>query len=729
MLFLIDHKQDKPNRLIPESKKDAQYDVHYARYVIGQGNNKLQRDRIARYRLHREFYKNNQWFLSEDTEAFLKDTTGQDRGRIRAVQNYIRPTVEQYRGNAERMNFDFKVYSISPLAKKRRDNALSKLLAYQAVSDVIPSFGEYLRDNSFPLGIDEVETTSSFEKLYTDQYVLAINRFAKAVIAMNKLGKYKIPLAKDIALGGVGILAPYMQGGDWRFKRVSPESWGFDTTSVEEDLSDSNYFFEIDYMSPTTIFERDQDLEDDHRKAIEDHVTSAYQKSYGTNEGFDTAGKVPVYTAKWKDLVVDEYGYVEDEFGQRVLKRINYIEPGQEEPNYTKKDVIPAKDLTPYQKEVLGGKETRMLYADLWRYCKFIPDEILSSKYVYGKSKNVILESGPIRYQQPDLYRSTNMMPPYFVGMWSYLDGDVLSPIDVMINPQRMINRFLSVMENQMNNSGLDGVTYDRDMTHDEAELIKNMKRGEPVGVNARGSGVQNVIGKYSSSNLQAAQGYAVLMEQFRHNMESMTGVNEAIKGNTGNPDQLVGVMQLMIQRGSLIQEPFYKALSNIYEGAYQNIVSSAKRFYIDNDTDLYDFVGDESTEVIKLAKELRNENMAISVKRVPDDDQERITVDQTLYTWIQLGLIDQPTVAKLVGKATMGEALEALKAYHKDLAEQQRIAAEQQEMMMAQQQQQQAQLGEEVQGEQRRQETREDANKEADRETKLASEIVKSRK
>ena len=721
MLFLITKEQSKPDRLIPEGSKDRAYHTEYARYCIGQGNNSLQRQRINEYVLNRHFYGGKQWMLDEDTQAFLIDQTGQDSGRIRIVQNHVLPMVQQYRGNAERMNFRYKVHSLSPLARKRRDSVLAKLLAYQNVSDIIPSFGDYLRKEGFPLGQNETETETTFDALYTDQYVIAVNRFAKAVLNLSRPEKYKDQFALDIALGGIGILKPYIHNGDWRYKRVSPEAFGFDTSATESDLSDANYFYEESFLAPTEIFERCPDMDDTDRKAIEEFVKTSTRSSYSTEASFDTAGKVPVYTAKWRDITHDEYGYVRDEFGQTVLERINFISPGADKPKYLLSDTLEVSELTPYQKGVLNGKRTRRMYADLWRYAEFIPDEIISSKF-QNKRRDVVLNFGVLPYQEPNLRASTNMEPPYKVGIWSYIDGEILAPVTAMISPQRLVNRLLSVMENQLNNSGLDTLVYDQDLVEDEAEFVKKVKRGEPVGVAGRGRGVQNVANKIQGSNTQAAESYVRLADQLRIMIEQQTGVNEALKGQTGSPDQLVGVMQLMIQRGSVIQEPFYKALSDIFQGAYQNIVTSARRFYIDNNTELVDFVGDESSEVIKLSKDVRNENMAVGVKRVMDADQERQTVDQTVYTWIQLQIIDQPTAAKLLGKANMEEALEALKAYHKTLAEQQRLASQQQEMMAAQQAEEDQAVGQELQQEQLRQEARDDYHQEADRATKLAA-------
>jgi hypothetical protein len=435
-------------------------------------------------------------------------------------------------------------------------------------------------------------------------------------------------------------------------------------------------------------------------------------------------GKLPVYTAVWRDIIVDDYGYVQDEFGQIVLKRLDYIEDGEDKAKYTHKDVIAFTKLSPFQKKVLGGKKAvKKMYVDNWRFCKFIPSEVVAYRDNTGTYKDIVLDHGYIPYQEPDLYRATNMMPPYKVGTWSYLDGVVLSPVDVVINPQRMINRFLSVMENQLNNSGGRNITFDKDMlgSQDEAEFISKINRSEPVGLHGKGRGMQNAISKYDAGAENAAVAYSNLIDTFRVGIEQITGVNDGLKGQSSNPDQLVGVMQLMIQRGSIIQEPFYSALSDIFQGVYQDMVTSARRFYIDNELDLIDAVGEESASVLRLSKDIRNESMGVKLFKSIDPQSERMYVDNKLTIWLQFGLIDSETAGNLMGRASDEEAHMALREFQKQFAEQKRMATQQANQVAQAQSQAQEQAGRVVYGEKVREEVRDDVNKEKDRNTKLA--------
>jgi len=724
MLYLLAPNQDKPNRIeTPEVNKDQEYHTKYGRWVIGSGSTQMHREYVSNYQVNSSFYKNKQWVIKEDLEAFFKDESGQDRNRLKVTRNYIQPMVETYRGNAERMTFNMKVANLSPMAKSRRDKGLYKLLAYNDVARQVPGFGRALKMNNIPVG-DSVEVEDKFNNMYVDEHTIAVNRLLSYVKNINHLEEYKGMFARDIALAGIGIMSGYPYSGEWMFERIEPDHFGWDRSAKDPCLLDSEYFFEDNLISATTIFERYQNLDMVSRKAIENYTIN-YSKYNISALPMDivAAGKLPVYKAVWRDLTVDTFGYVTDIFGQRILHRINYIEVGETEPMYTYKDVVPYKDLTTYQKRVLKGGVTAQLYVDMWRQCVFVPKEILSAGPGDRRAKDIVLEYGPVKYQEPDLYRPTNMLPPYKVGTWSYLNGEVLSPVDVVINPQRMINRFLSVMENQINNSGGAGVVFDRDLTGatPEDEIRNKINRGEAIGVNAKGRGVQNIFGRYDSTPKESIVAFSNLIESFKLGIEQVTGMNEAMKGESSNPDQLVGVMQLMIQRGSVIQAPFYKAIMDVYRGCYQSIATSGKRYYIDNDVELIDAVGENSAEILKLSKDIRNEAMRVTLVRSTDDMNERLSVDSTLMSWLQFGLLDQETVSKLYGRATMEEALLEMREYQKRLAVQKRMAAQEQQAVIAQQVNARNQASEVVYNEALRDKARDDMNKQLDRETKLA--------
>jgi hypothetical protein len=455
-------------------------------------------------------------------------------------------------------------------------------------------------------------------------------------------------------------------------------------------------------MLPTEIYEK-FDIGKDKREAIEKWVSTLSTTAL-TNTPFDFNGRVPVFEIYWRDCNEYVYGYVKDEFGQKVCEKINYIEQGEDKPRYTEKDLLPNSELSKYEKSVLkikpGDKKRNRgkLVVDYWRYAYFIPTTYAGIPKVkntqYGG--DIMLEYGIMPYGEPNIFSPTNMNPPYKVNQYIYLDGETVSPVDIAINPQRMINRFLSVFENQINNSGGSNLVYDPDMLENEQDFLDHVKRSEPAAIRTKGMPIQNVVGRYDNSiGAGASQlyNYATL---FKTNMEQITGITDAVKGQTNESDKLVGVMQLQIQRGALLQEPFYASLENCFLDCFQAIVTCGKRFYLDNKRQLIIAVGEEDSTVLEMTEDMRWEDCLVTIKRSVEPEKERMATDQLIMQYMQLQLLDDISAANLIGRANADELAIAVRDFAKQKLELRRMQAEQakqQQQQQAQQDQQQGQM------------------------------------
>jgi len=161
--------------------------------------------------------------------------------------------------------------------------------------------------------------------------------------------------------------------------------------------------------------------------------------------------------------------------------------------------------------------------------------------------------------------------------------------------------------------------------------------------------------------------------------------------------------------------------MSDIFQGCYQNIISSGRRFYADNEVELIDAVGEEGAQVLKLSKETNTESLRVSLVRSIDSANERMTTDATIMSYLQFGLIDQDTASKLLGRATMEEVLFEMRKFQRNLANQKRMAAQAAQQQGAQQQQALDTAGKVVYDENVADQTRDQLNKNADRAVKLA--------
>lgn len=670
MLFIISTGQNRPNIL--EDVKDEQYHLNWARYCAGKSNNFLQSDWIAKTIVNKKFYKNDQWFFEEDLEAFFKDDTGQDRNRLKMGLNFIRPMVEQYRGNATSMDIKYAAKSISPQAISRREEALSKQLFLTSVANQPGNpFAQKLKQDN-PIGDTEGETIQTFNNLYTDKLVEKINYLINWVSDYNHFKEKQKRLSQNMVLSGLGVMYEQEYGGNQIFEVVESERFFWDRTARRYDFSDAEYQGMVDWMLPSQIYENYPDIDDTQRKQIEKFASQFYngvlQNNVSQYGGFnqDMGGRVPVIKCFWKDGQREEYGYVKDQYGYPYLTKINYTYEGESAPRYTDKDLI--KVNTERAQRVLDGKLKKKLYYDVLRMAIFVPKEVLmsSSSGEIGAS-DILLDWGIKPYQETESLDFANVKFPFKVNCWGYMDGQVMSPIDDCINPQRFLNRLMSVAENQINNAGGSGLVYDSTMLNQdggEGELMRNVAQSKPVGIEARGRGIQNAIGHYDSSLKAGTTVLFNIIDIMKKHIQDITGVNEALQGQSTGSDQLVGVTEQLIQRGSIIQEPFYDAIENIFDQCYNSIASVGKRIYADNERELTIATGDEGAQVIKITKDMKIEDFRVFVKREMSTPALTKAANDMLMQFYQLQLIDEKRFASLYNRSTPDQVSAAIRAY-----------------------------------------------------------------
>lgn len=671
-MSFINSTVSRPSRLddqnYPNKDKNKQYHLDFAKWAASSAQNYQYYQWLENVRINKKYYKGDQWENEEDLEAFLKDSTGQERNRIKVVHNLIKPMVEQFRGNAIRLSINATAKSISPMAKNRREEALQKKLLKSEVASALPNIGRVLLENDPTITDDPYQTEEIFNNLYTDVYTENINELINYSESLNRLPNMKSRLAQSMALSGMAVTECYNHGGHRRYAVLEPEDFIFDRDAREYDLSDATFMGKRPPMDPSAIFEKYPKISKEEREVIE---SQSSQDSSGEIYSDNTTGRkhstnrIPVYEIYWKDVETYEYGYVEDEYGYPALVKINHIEDGETEPKYTDKHLIDYPQ-TSKNISIFGSKKKRNLVVDVLRFCAFIPAEFVPNRQsdAEQKASDIVLDFGMAEYQDTDYMDVSNVKFPFKAHCWAYVDGEVFSPIDDAINPQRFINRVMSVFESQINNSGGAGVIIDEDAVdpNGKDDIYHDISEGKPITVRTKGRGVPNTVGVYDATPKSGTMGMLDIIPMMKNMIQETTGVNEALKGESTGSDQLVGVTQLLIQRGSLMQEPFYDGLANVFMQIYQDMATVGKRYYIDNERELAIAIGDEGVKTLKLSKELKNEDFRVFISRDNDDQMLQNQANQILSTFMEAQLINKNTFLNLYGRSTPDQVLKKVR-------------------------------------------------------------------
>lgn len=655
MSYIFGTGYTRPNRL--DRKKDKTYHREYAKYCLGSMGNHAYRRYLDKCLVNWSFFKggDGQWIFDEDIEAFFLDESGDIRNRLKWTKNVIKPMVQQYIGNAIRLAYDAKAECISDFVINKREMELAEIRDIHKVADNLPFFADTLKQKA---GLRETyeESEEMFYNLFVEEYEEDINNMIEYITHDININELKVQITRNLALAGLGIYKGFEAGERYHAEATNPLFFFWDMSAKKPDLSDSEFMGEWYYMDAPSIFENWNHLTKDQRRAIEAYGKNDNKTVHKIVNGIYTqaGGKVPVYEAYWKDVEKKEYGWVEDEFGYPYYTLIN--DPDSE---YTDKDLIEPQ--TEKHKNEMGKKKKHKIYIDILRYCILIPRE-----EVGGGQDDIVLEYGIVPYQQKNFVDPSNVKFPYKCYTWTYDRGEILTPLDDVIDPQRFLNRTLSVIESHMTNMRGTGTVISKgavDARDGEQDLIRNMNASKPIFVDTdRVGSVQNAVGQYGTNIGPGTLQMFQVINEVQKSIQDVTGVNEAMTGTQGGSDALVGVIEAQIQRGSLVQEPFYWALTSILQQAYEHIATVGKAIYHDNPRRLSMMVGDKGMKNINITKDHLLQDYRMFIKRSETKEQAEQAGNTLLFTLLQAGLVDQPMFANLFNRATPERIADALR-------------------------------------------------------------------
>jgi hypothetical protein len=727
----------RPNRITGiDGKKNEDYDLAWANYIVSR----IFDWRLTFFRTKTDtnwmFLLSNyqmkwQWMLDEDIDTFLNDESGQPNGRVRWQDNIMAPVLRQYVGNAIRTSFEYRAEPLSESIQQKRDEEMSKMMIISQIAQEMGGMFKDILQDQFPIGEGPEDAERLFDGYYFDTLTRDVNNLIKVVADRNDInGKLKKWLTKQLCASGLCVAFNKEHFGHQVFEGLDSRYFFWDISAQKDDLSDSMYMGHKAFLDPTYIYEKYPELTNLQREEIEkiaSYQNNGDQFDNGLWTG-DQTGRVSTYYAFWRDIEEHEYGVVSDEMENELFVRINY-EGGK----YEDKDLIVATDEK--YKKILGqgsgknrkNKKKRKFNADVIRYCVFVYD---ISSSAFGEDNDmapIVLESGIMPYQETTSLDPSSAKFPYSVQTFEYWNGMVVSPLDSMIDPQRMINRFWSAQEHQINRAVPPVTLIDRgiiDEEEGEEGLRRNIRNGDPVLVNGK-FGLNNAVANIPGTRLDGFEYLSAAIGQVKSAALAITGVNEQMLG-TGSLE-LVRNNQAMINRGTLIQEDFYFSLADCMKQMYQSIANRGRKIYADSPHTLINAVGDEGAERISFTADDLLADFRISLQR-SEPEKELINQGNVVaMQLLQMGMLDENTLSKLLNLCTPAEVYSAARRY---LKMKQEIARQQEEAMAAQGQAMEAQAQEQQianQMLQLEQMERADANQAENRDAKLLETMMKS--
>lgn len=684
----------RPSRL--ETKvKDKDYHVKFARYCVSAGmGHPFHKDFMICNTIYWNFYQGNQWIFKEDLDTFLMDESGNARNRIKFNENIIKPLVNSWVGNAIQMKFNANARNISPYAKTRRDDMLAQqLFLTDVANNVGGKVGQGMRDQ-YGLGQTKQETQDLFENYYVDCYAKATNNLLRWSKDRNHFDTSIRNITEFMVVTGLGIHKGYHMNGEQEWEIVDPNYFFWDRGAKSKDFKDASFMGEWYYKTCPDLLERFHDLNKQERDAIDKFTQQAsdtYAPIYGLMQ--TTQDRMFCVESYWKDVEQQTFGYVVDQYGEELLTQINVKEDdgSMVKGSYTDKDLIIPKSEN-YRNFLGDGKKKKSIYVDVLRYCIFTPREVCGVADPSAGGTDIVYEWGKVPFQDTNSLEPSAVEFPYKIQALLYHNGEVISPLQDVINPQRMLNRALSATEAIINNSRLSGTVIDENAVDPQGgteEVERNMSLGKTVFVDSSKMGVQNVIGTYNGSIGNSMAPYNDYINQIRGVTQRTTGVNDAMMGTGGRASDLVGVKDLQVKQGSLMQEGFFAAVADIMLDTYQAVASQGKRIYADSKRKLSLIVGDEGAIELIITKDMAMEEFRVFVERASPDEQQVVDAMSQAIQLFQLGLLGDKQVAEVYARGDLTDIAKLMREFANEKTMASAAQQQNQQQQIANQQQQ----------------------------------------
>ena len=727
--LLVNKNTTRPNKVTPESKykgKDENYHLDMSKYYLGASINPVVRDFQTKCLIDWAFYQGNQWIYNDDLEPFLMDESGDVRNRIRFVLDICSPKIRQYIGNIIRIDYKYKAVSISDGVINRMERELNSMRLRTIIAKKAGGFYEDTMKSMFPIGDSIGETDDIFDNYYTDTLQQGITNLIQNISDRNEIDTHKVRVAENLGVTGLGILKGYEQNGEQIWEVTDPDRFLFDTNARRPDLKDGEFMGEYNYMGSTDVFERWQNISTEQKRLIEESVRSNNQNTNWLNNFVGWFyNKVPIVEMYWKDGEYQEYGWVKDEFGYDFFTRINGDDGNDGKPKYTDKNLVKSKNKA--YSDILDGKKKTKIWVDNLSYCIFTPGEYVQPLSNEQKSTDIVYEYGQVPHQEVYMFSPSNVEYPYKCGTFKYHNGVIWSPMDMMLDIQRYINRISSMAESNINNSRMGGSAIEKNaITNemDEAEINRNMNLGKPIVLDTGGIGITNAVGEYHNTGTKDTYEMYKVVDVLKGFAEGMTGINEAMTGEGGGQRELKSVTEAMIQRGSLIQEDYYFAITEILRQTYRAMAQQGKQIYADNPRKLAIMTGDERAEAIIITKDMLMEDFRIDIKRVAPEDKTLAMQECTrLFSG---GLLDAEGYAKTYWIGTMDDVARELRRTLRKNEEMKKKMAQQKQQQDERNEQQQQGMIQDAKDQQQSKMANDNKNAQADRNVKLLGEAIK---
>ena len=663
-----------PTISTPESEKKEDYHKAYVQAIINRAINEGYNDRVSIANECVNFYLGLQ--SGSEFNFLQKAEDGDVLPAMWMNYNRINNKINIMLGELSKKGYDLSVKGLNKELTSRKLKAREDLridFRFQPIAQELEQEnGVRLQNPQLPGNFQpesEQDIDDFFDYEYKDIAEVVVKAILKYLIAYNRWDYQRMAMFRDVLIQGMAFCRTELIDGIPVCKRVDPRNMVWDSNASDDFLSDATYFGEVEYMN----FGEAIDQYGLTRKELEEAFNQSSQMAYnstmqfsqitndyaviGTNSNlrwFKREGgelRVLVWKACWVDFKPWDNKISQDKFGEEHIKRVS-------------SDV--------------KGKDVKRTIVKVWRKAALIGGKFLKD---WGEMPN----------QARDWSNLSNTEPPYKAVIPNYLNGAVISKVQMMKSLQNLKNIALYRLQLDMARAGTKGFFYDINqlpagMTLQQA--LKYLKTTGVIPIDSSSSGNPTGFNQFKdvdmtiSNNITAYLEIAAMVDR---EMDAISGINEARQGMVKNASQAVGVTQSSLFQSTLSTEVYYDLYRRFCSDIFTYQAKLAKIAWA-GDERFAPIIGDSGIDFLAMDVDMDLHDYAVFVEELPEMVQDKQTFQQIILAALQAGQLTFPQAMNLMMEKDLQAAVRKLEREHKKFMDQQ---AQQEQAMMQQQQEQ----------------------------------------
>ncbi len=658
-----------PNTNVPDKDKDKDW---HKQAVESITNRSLNQTYTINYAMMNECVNYFQSLQSGDEYKFLQES---EDGEVLPAKwknlNKIRPKLSIVVGEFLEKGYEINVKAINTeaVSKKLAERERARVeMRLAPVAEMLEGQTGLPMQSNKQLPQDEQELEDYYSTEYKETSEFVMESALKWLAKKFKWDYIRMQMFTDMLIMGRCFAKVEIINGLPKVRRIDPRLMIFDTNATDDFLSDSTFFGEVRYMSVAEAIQQ-YNL---NKEEIDEISTS--QKDPSSN--YTMTGSISGSAAQANQIM-----YFKKEAGElRVLCVTAYFEDTKAYNKKVAKDQYGNEHVTD-SKDGKEGEDIKQNRIKIWRRGTIIGGKVLKD---WGELEN----------QPRNVDNIGETWPPYIGCIPFFLNGAGVSTVQLLKPLQDLKNITMYNIEMAMSRAGAKGFIYDLAQLPEGMDIETAIKylRVQGIGfVDSKKDGIQSQFNQFTTFDMTLSDSviqYINIMAMVDHEMDTISGINEARQGQSAGASQAVGVTQSLLLQSNLSTAPLFK-LFRMFSSECFNLQAKLVKISWAGKEKYAAIIGDIGVDFLKEEIDLDLNDYGVFVAEVPPMLDDLSAFREFVTAAVQAGTLDFIDALELIQEKDMRIAT---RKYRKAIQKKEDKVAQQEQAMAAAQAQAQAQ-------------------------------------